>query len=136
MDITSDITHVERAALQLGYKKFTASDLFNFNGVFLPAFIYEDGDVLRIFEISNDEFDRQPVFTIHITFEDEFSNIEIKWVGVRAFLAFITADHIIQIIRRQMLSFLIDNVGGEDLIEAIKDVDHIFVTPDVYLEHK
>lgn len=136
MNITSDITHVERAAQQLGYKKFTSADSFNFNGVFLPAFIYEDEDVLRIFEISNDEFNRQPVFTIHIIFEDESSNIEIKWLGISAFLAFITADHIIQFIRRQMLSFLIDNVGGEDLIEAIKDVDHLFVTPNVYLEHK
>ena len=136
MHITSDVSHVERAAEQLGYNKFTFSDLQSFGGVFMPAFIYDSGDIQRIFETCNDDYDRQPVFTIHVTFEDDSSNIEIKWVGVRALLAFATADPINVIIRRQMNSFLVNNVGGEDLIEAIKDVDHLFVTPDVYLEHK
>lgn len=136
MRITIDPCHVSKALSQLGYNRFTFSDLRCYGGVTMPAFIFADEDIQSIFETSSAEYDYQPVFTIHVTSKSDSADIELKWIGAKALLALSTADPINVILRRQMNSFPVKEVGGKDLIEAIKDVDHLFVTPDIYLEHK
>ena len=136
MRTTLDNTHLERAASQLGYKKVeprsTGGLAWNYQGC---AYLKSDGDIEQIIILADENNDDQPVFVLYFSFGEDVKDIEMTWIGMKALLAFATGDVISKIVGYQLKNFFLNYKDGDSIVDCIRDIDHTFVTPDVYKVH-
>jgi len=128
-----DTQHLENVLRQLDFKAVTKK-----HNSGLGSYHSLDSQNWSItFYHSSPEHEDQPVLVLMII-SDFSRTLEIQWVGIRALLCLAVIKKILTIIIRlpHYHDFTLSDNSGEDLLAEIKDIDHTFVTPDIYLEHK